>query len=62
MSQKLEDEMDKYELVEDEKDIVRLFAKHWKTFRRDAFVFFLNSRKFGQFRDETKKAKKVRSK
>ena len=60
MSQTLEDEMDKYELVEDEKDIVRLFAKHWKTFRRDAFVFFLKSRKFGQFRDETKKAKKVR--
>ena len=54
--------MDQYELVEDEKNIVRVFAKHWKTFRPDAFVFFLKSRKFGQFRDETKKAKKVRSK
>ena len=34
MSKTLEDEMDKYELVEDEKNIVRLVAKHWKTFRR----------------------------
>ena len=56
----LEDEMEKYELAEDEKIKVRLVAKRWATFRPKQFRFLLKSRKFGKFRDGTKKAKKVR--
>ena len=59
MSRELEEAMDKYELTEHERDVVRPLAERWDSFRKNSFLLMIKQQKLGTFRANSKKASKV---